>query len=133
MSILKNLAAYLSHDDIAQALRCNDEETISNEPAFAYFRDGELFSGHSYFNGQASLLRIHSYCDKVEVCNPLVTSRTKHKLICFYYVVGNIGNKRTASLHNIFLALLIESQFLKNYGYFTVLKPMIEDIQEAGN
>ena len=130
VSILNNLVTYLSQDDIAQSFRSNDNKESANEQTLANFTDGELFSSHSYFNGNASLLRIHLYCDEVEVCNPLGTSRAKHKLTCFYYVVGNIGNKHTSSLRNIFLALLIESKILKKYDYSTVLRPLIEDTKK---
>ena len=69
------------------------------------------------------------YCDELELCNPLGSSRTKHKVTAFYFYVGNVGLKHTSSLQNIFLALTVESRILKTHRYSVVLKPMIDDIK----
>lgn len=42
--------------------------------------DGEEFSSHSLFGTTSSTLQLLLYYDDVEVCNPLGSSRVKHKL-----------------------------------------------------
>ncbi|XP_078495299.1 uncharacterized protein LOC144742535 [Ciona intestinalis] len=127
--IVKSLSNYLNQQDVLQAVLLNNRSCASKTNVLCDFTDGEYFRTKSYFRGNQDLLRFHFYCDELEVCNPLGSSKTKHKLTVFYYYVGNIGVKHSASLKNILLALLIESKKLKTIGYHTALKPLIKDLQ----
>ena len=69
------------------------------------------------------------YCDELEICNSLGTSKGKNKLTCFYFVLGNIGNCHISSLRNIFLTLIAKSSTIKQYEFSTVLDPLIADIE----
>ena len=69
------------------------------------------------------------YCDELEICNSLETSKGKNKLTCFYFVFGNIINRHISSLRNIFLTLIAKSSTIKQYGFLAVLAPLIADIK----
>lgn len=68
------------------------------------------------------------YVDDFEICNPLGTSRKKHKIFGVYWVLGNLPSSFHSSLSNIYLAALINSEDVKCYGYDSVLKPLLDDL-----
>lgn len=68
------------------------------------------------------------YVDDFEICNPLGTSRRKHKICGIYWVLGNLPPFYHSSLSSIYLAALIKSDDLKSFGYENVLKPLINDL-----
>lgn len=55
--------------------------------------DGELMKSHPLFSTRSHALQIILYCDDIEMCNPLGSHAGKHKLLMFYYTLGNIDPK----------------------------------------
>ena len=68
------------------------------------------------------------YVDDFEICNPLGTSRKKHKICALYWILGNLPPGCHSSLSSIHLAALINSSDVKVYGYEKVLEPLIADL-----
>jgi len=62
------------------------------------------------------------------VCNPLGTSRKKHKITAVYWVLANVPPQFRATLKSIYLALLCKAVDVKKYGYEAVLEPLLKDI-----
>lgn len=73
------------------------------------------------------------YIDDFEICNPLGTSRKKHKICAVYWVLGNLPLKYRSSLSSINLGLLCYSSDLKTYGYAAVLEPLLRDLEHLEN
>lgn len=63
------------------------------------------------------------YFDEFEVCNPLGTSCTKHKLCAIYWIFGTIACL-LAQVPSINLALLHKNEDVRRYGYPIVLDPL---------
>ena len=102
--ITEVLARYCSHEDIFDEIQANrhmerDPDYLSN------FSDGTYFMEHPFFKVNPNALRLHFYEDEFEVCNPIGSKRTKHKLCAFYYTIGNLDNKHQSKLNHIHLAL----------------------------
>lgn len=57
------------------------------------FCDGSLFKSDTFFVENPSALSIHMYSDEFEVCNPIGAKKGKHKIVAFYYTVGNFHPK----------------------------------------
>ena len=130
VSVLDSLVRYFQQPDVlCTVYGCDRTITNADCDILETFIHGNFFLNHAYFLGNKCLLRLHLYCDELELCNPLGSSRTKHKVTAFYFYVGNVGLKHTSLLQNIFLALIVESRILKTHGYSVVLKPMIDDIK----
>lgn len=68
------------------------------------------------------------HIDEFEICNPLGTSRRKHKISGLYWILVNLPPGCNSALSSIYLAALIKSNDLKCYGYEKVLKPVINDL-----
>ena len=129
MSLLDILVQYLQQPEVLNPVCSSDTRSSADCDILETFIDGNFFFNHSYFRVNKHLLRLHLYCDELELCNPLGSSRTKHKVTTFYFYVGNVVFRHTSSLQNILLALIVESRALKTHGYSVVLKPMIDDIK----
>ena len=89
----------------------------------------KYFNEHPYFQGNRSLIRLHFYFDELEVCNPLGSSKSKNKLACFYFFVGNIGPNYYSSLRNIFL-VLVKTDTLKKHCLSKIVAPLVKDLQK---
>lgn len=68
------------------------------------------------------------YIDDFEVCNPLGTSRKKHKITAVYWVLANIPPQFRATLKSIYLAVLCKAVDVKRYGHEAVLEPLLKDL-----
>ena len=73
------------------------------------------------------------YIDDFEVCNPLGTSRKKHKLCAIYWVIANLPVRDRSSLCTIYLAALCKSQDVKTFGYSPILQPLLRDLKLLEN
>lgn len=89
--------------------------------------DGAFFNENELLSKQESISLI-LYIDEFEICNPLGTSRRKHKICGLYWILGNLPPGCNSALPSIYLAALIKSNNLKCYGYEKVLKPVINDL-----
>lgn len=69
------------------------------------------------------------YIDDFEICNPLGTSRKKHKVTAVYWVLGNIPVQLRFTLTSIYLAILCKAEDTKQFGFPQVLEPLLTDIQ----
>lgn len=66
--------------------------------------------------------------DDFEVCNPLGTSRKKHKITAVYWVLANVPPLLRSSLTSIYLAILCKADDTKQFGYSIVLEPQLKNI-----
>ena len=65
---LDSLCAYLGHLDVFEKVYKNSFVPSTTE--LIDFCSGNYFLGHNFFDGSKQKLRIHLYCDDIEVCNP---------------------------------------------------------------
>ena len=128
--ICKTLVCYLSHWDVLHSIeRCKIQATDPNsDGVLSSYTDGELFRSNALFQGNFHYIRLNLYCDEIEVCNPIGTARTAHKLTCIYFTVANIEQKYQSNLRNIHLLAVIPSLLLKGHGYAKVLDRLEQDL-----
>ena len=120
------LQQYLSHADVMSSIshRYGTNANVSSNCVHWSF-----VSENEFFKSNEDLLRLHLYCDEVEICNPLGANRTTYKLTCFYFLVGNIQTKFWSNLRNIHLLLVVQSNKVKKYGYDLILQPLVADLK----
>lgn len=126
--LLQSLQQLLSKDGIIDvATNCS---TNSNEAAQEYksFQDGNFFKQILFLSTGELKIGLTLYIDEFEVCNPLGTSRKKHKLCAIYWILGNLPPDQQSSLSSINLSLLCKSNYIKTYGYGKVLEPLLHDL-----
>lgn len=115
--ILKSLQQLLHRKEIVDKIIENHTAFQSNamtgeQPTFKSFQDGSHFKENRFLAGDEMTLFLNLYIDDFEVCNPLGTSRRKHKLCGIYWTLGNLPPGSHSALSSIYLALLSKSDDL---------------------
>lgn len=103
------------------------QETVPGH--FKSFQDGKYYKDNQLLGKQNITISLALYIDDFEVCNPLGTSRKRHKITAVYWIILNLPARLRSSLSSIQLALLGKSVDVKRYGYEKFLEPLIKDIK----
>lgn len=103
-------------------------QPLSHLQEYHTIRDGEYYKQNSFLSSEGFRIAVHLYIDDFEICNPLGTSRKKHKLCGVYWVLGNLPPGSHSKLSSIYLAVLCKSDDAKAYGYQKVLEPLLQDL-----
>ena len=82
-----------------------------------------------FLSGEELKLPLILYIDDFEVCNPLGTSRKKHKVTAVYWVFVDIPATLRSTLTSIYLAILCKADDVKQYGCSKVLEPLLKDLK----
>ena len=127
MPILNSLKAYISHTDVFTSI-VESEDADHSPHILCDYTDGEHFVNNQFFQGNRKLLRLHLYCDELEVCNLVGKAKSVHKLLCFYYILGNVNVRYWSSLINIHLVCLIKSSVAKHYSFCLLLQKLKQDL-----
>lgn len=122
--ILELLSKLLERSEILQTLQRANEQ----EGHYSLFQDGEHFKENRLLS-QESGIALGLYIDDFEICNPLGTSKKKHKVCGIYWVILNLPIRLRSALSSIYLAALCKTVHIKQYGYSKVLEPLIRDIE----
>ena len=128
--LLKSLQQLLNCETIlnkAIHLKEKHQPVESDKQVYRSFWDGLLVKRNAILSKDCAISLI-LYVDDFEICNPLGTSRIKHKICALYWILGNLPPGCHSSLSSIHLAALINSNDVKVYGYEKVLEPLITDL-----
>lgn len=123
--VLETLKSILNHKSIADTV-LSRYSTITG--SFQSVFDGTAYKQNNFFLGTDLKLSIILYVDDFEVCNPLGTSRKKHKITAVYWALANLPSQIGSVTTSIHLGLLCKAVDLKQFGYKTVLEPLLRDI-----
>jgi len=93
------------------------------------YTDGTHFRNHAFFRNHPTAMRLHFYVDDFEVCDPLGSARTKHKITGIYFFLGNVEKRYTSSLRSIHVALLVRSNLVKKYSLDVIFERLVNDLQ----
>ena len=110
--LLQLLQEVLSHNKILDKVieehtaQINREALHGDQRVYRSFRDGENYKTNSFLAVDELRISIKLYIDEFEVCNPLGTSRKKHKLCGVYWVLDNLPPGSHSALSSIYLAVL---------------------------
>lgn len=128
--LLQSLQQLLSKDgiidEVVENYSAHQNETAQQE--YKSFQDGEFFKQNEFLSSGELRISVTLYVDEFEVCNPLGTSRKKHKLCAMYWILSNLPPGQHSSLSSIYLAVLCKSNYIKEYGYGKVLEPLLRDL-----
>lgn len=99
---------------------------------YSSFHDGSHFKENTFQSGEELRLSLLLYSDDFEICNPLGTSRKKHKVTGVYWVLADIPTVLRSKLSSIYLAVLCKAADVKTFGYPRVLEPLLSDLWCTG-
>ncbi|XP_028322152.1 uncharacterized protein LOC114475494 isoform X2 [Gouania willdenowi] len=127
--ILKSLHEVLKKKEIQDLLRHSSEaDSRSDTHFYKSFHDGIHFKNNTLLSENNPAISLILYVDDFEVCNPLGTSRKKHKITAVYWVLANVPPLLRSSLTSIYLAILCKADDVKKFGYSAVLEPLLKDL-----
>lgn len=115
-------------DQVLQESSCSSETS-----QYSSFYDGSYRKENHLLSGEEFHIAVGLYIDDFEICNPLGTSRKKHKICGIYWVIANLPLKYRSSLSSIYLATLCYSSDIKTFGYDRILEPLLKDIEVLEN
>lgn len=126
--ILKLLQQLLNQKQIIRkVVDGHNEQHNRNGEIYRSFKDGQHFQHNEFLSDNELRLSVCLYIDDFELCNPLGTSRKKHKICAVYWILGNLPPGCHSSLSSIYLALLCKSDDVKTFGYQKLLELLVTD------
>ena len=123
--ILETLKLLLSHEDVLGKVKSHDN--VHNK--LNNFSDGNAAKQNKLFSVNSEAVQIVLYRDDFGIVNALGNKVSKYKLSGFYFVIGNLPLKYKCRLKDIHLVLLSPAEFVKKYGYKSLLQPVLEDLR----
>lgn len=126
--ILPTLLQILKNGDIQEKV-FRSAKHCGSTCQYSGFHDGSHFKENTFLSGEELRLSLLLYCDDFEICNPLGTSRKKHKVTAVYWVLGDIPCVLRSTLSSIYLAVLCKADDIKKFGYPQVLEPLLNDLK----
>ncbi|XP_066930562.1 uncharacterized protein [Clytia hemisphaerica] len=124
--LLESLKQFLSNKRIRTlVLR---QPTLSESGVYYDIYDGAIYRNDNYFKQHPNALMLILDHDEVEVCNPLGSKRTKHKVDMYYYSVANLNPKFRSKHCSVRLLAIANAQLVKKYGINKIMDPIIDDL-----
>ena len=111
-----------------------DYEKLDKSEGFLYdICDGHCFKDNPIFQEHPDALQLILYHDEVEICNPLGSHVSKHKIDLYYYTLGNINPKYRSKLCAIRLLAIVKAKDVTKYGQNQILTPIVNDIKKLAD
>lgn len=125
--ILQTLKLLLTDSNVlAQCLKTTD---LYDGKTFSNLNSGERSHELHLIFGDQKILKIVLYQDGVEICNPIGTSRLKHKVVAVYMYLANVNSWYYTKPDNIHLVALAFNRDVKKFGFGRILAPFLRDIK----
>lgn len=121
------LPKLLNRDDVIDKV-FEQSNVKSQSGQYKSFRDGLYFKDNTLLVEEEVCISVGLYIDEFEVCNPLGTSRKKHKITAIYWVFADLPVKYRSALSSIYLAVLSNSNDVKTFGYEPIFEPLLREL-----
>eukprot|EP00731_Ephydatia_muelleri_P037796 Em0565g3a len=82
--------------------------------------------GSEFVNRSGHIVELKHHC--YDVCNPIGSRKTVHKLGVFYYTIDNIPPILRSKLSSMYLLCICNYTYIQQYGVNAVLKPFVDDV-----
>ncbi|XP_058252312.1 uncharacterized protein LOC131357377 isoform X3 [Hemibagrus wyckioides] len=127
--ILQSIQNLLCQNDLLDKMvESHSSQQLGDVHQHRSVQDGLYFKPNDLFSDDLRI-SLCLYVDDFEICNPLGTSRKKHKLCAIYWVLGNVPSMFQSTLSSIYLAVLCTTEDVKTYGFEKILRPLLHDLQ----
>ena len=91
-------------------------------------RDGECYRSNKFFIENPEAVPLILFQDEVEVCNPLGSGKTRHKINCTYLSTMHIQPALRSKVQAVQLVSLVKSKSWKKFGNDACNKRLISDL-----
>ena len=91
-------------------------------------RDGDCFRTNQFFMDNPEAVPLILFSDELEVCNPLGSGKTRHKINCTYFSTMHIQPALRSKVQAVQLVSLVSSKTWKKYGNHACNQKLISDL-----
>ncbi|CAH1099112.1 unnamed protein product [Psylliodes chrysocephalus] len=126
VSIVDNIKSLFNNENFSKQYF---SPTKSLADSISDVRDGLVFKNNPFFLENEDALQIILYQDSFEICNPLGSSKIKHKIVGIYMVIGNIPTWHRSKVEQIVLVALIYEKDFKKVPSHLLLHEIIKDLK----
>lgn len=133
--ILETLQRLFKDKSVSQEyVRTNeDQNEKSSDCCLSDITDGLALKNNELFINNPNSLRIILYADAFELCNPLGSSKKKHKLVGVYMTIGNFRPHLRSVVDNALLVLLCREADMNFFGKEKIFHELVEDLKKLEN
>lgn len=131
VSIIETLQTQFKNEHFLKTfLKYNEKSGNGHECTDGTYTDfccGSLYKSISIFREMN--IQIQLFCDEFEVCNPLGSRATMHKVHAVYFIIRNMPNH--SKLSNIFLVTVFNSDDIKckETDFNNILAPIVDEMK----
>lgn len=132
VSITQTIVALFQREDFCTAYRKYNESSHTEPGVYNSFQSGSAFASNELFKTRPESLQIEIGTDDFEVCNPLGSKSTLHKICAVYFTIKNVSPQHRSKLDNIFLVALCNSDDLKTKftDFNDIWRVVVRDISQ---
>ena len=124
--LLDSLQMLLKNEEIlSQVLR----PAVMKANIFSGFSDGSVFKQHAVYQRHPAALQLVLYADEFDVVNPLGVHASVHKMLAFYFVIGNLNQQLKSKKDAIQLLAICNSNDVKRHGLKAVADIIMDDVE----
>lgn len=124
--ILSTLQKLLAKPDVFEKIKATTSQVLGQ---YLSYCDGSYYQENQLLSSEGHKLSIIIYIDDFEIANPLGTSKKMYKVCAIYWTLANLPVKYRSVLHCTQLALLCNSNDVRQFGYDKVFAPLLSDLK----
>lgn len=125
--ILETIKSLLSDPSVYNKIFKSNKPSENN--IYRNHTDGKVFRNNPFFISGQGNLQLILYQDSFEICNPLGSSKLKHKILALYMTIGNIADYNKSKIDNIQLVFLCKEKHVKFFGIDKIFSEVVKDLQ----
>lgn len=124
--ILETLKLLLKNKNVLE--QCLSSHLSQNKNILYDIVDGKC-TNTAFWLENKNGLKLILYQDSFEICNPLGSSKKKHKILGIYMTVANLNPWQRSKVDQIQLVALCYERDIKHFGFTKIFKVIVEDIK----
>lgn len=126
---MKQLVQLLAMPEVNLGMQQKHTDSFADGFEMTAVHDGKLFQSDHFFQRYPNALQFGLYTDEFEIVNPIGSHRRKHKVTAVYWILLNIPEEHRSKLRVIQLYAVARSQFLKQFGWYKLLKDLCDSLK----
>ena len=107
----------------------NEDPYFSQAGVVKDIRDGTCYRENEFFKINPDAVPLIVFIDELEVCNPLGSGKSRHKINCTYFTSADIQPALRTKVNSIQLISLVLSRYWKRHGNAACNKNFIDDMK----
>lgn len=112
--IIETLKSLFTRNDFFDAYtKYNDSKNANKAGTYKSYRDGSLAASKEFYRQNPLAMDLEISADELEICNPIGSKATLHKVAAYYISVKNMPEEYMSRLDNIYLVCICNSDDLK--------------------